>query len=117
MREFDNDLRATLSVAVARVVTSTGAPWDEVSVRYYRRRGFRYWRRLALVTAIKAGGAVVDARTSLRPGQGVVGTAFDTEVVQAVLEGHSMLNTLDELATALGVLGAPPTGWWKAHGR
>jgi hypothetical protein len=185
IREYDNDLRAALSALVAAVVRDTGAPWDEVAVRYYRLRSILGFgrRRLLLMGAVMAGADVVDAQRSVRPGQGVVGAAFSDQVViaeewrqfaqKATKEGPAAWNerpareryglswgqlrrsaqpegvvasptfapdgrpngcilvsgplklsdltkgdirqVLDDLATVLDRLGAPPAGWWGTH--
>ncbi|GAB3896810.1 hypothetical protein [Microbispora bryophytorum] len=83
IRDYDNDLRSALSAAVSAVVLSTGAPWDEVAVHYYRRRRLLFWRWLIRVGAVLAGADVADARRSIRPDVGIVGTAFSTEMVIA----------------------------------
>ena len=95
IREYDNDLRAALSAVIGAVVDSTGAPWDEISARYFRRRGLpwpregwpeRRWSwllrpRLVQVGAVQAGADL--AADSLRPGEGVAGLAFADQVVIA----------------------------------
>jgi hypothetical protein len=83
IREYDNDLRTALSAAVSAIVRDTGASWDEVGVRYYRRRGPPGRRRLGLVVAVMAGADVKDAQRIFKPGQGVHGAAFSEEVIIA----------------------------------
>src|SRR5688572_22401154 len=53
IRDYDNDLRAAMSAAVSSVVLSTGVAWDEVAVRYYRRRGVLGRYCLAQVCAVQ----------------------------------------------------------------
>ena len=79
IREYDNDVRTTLTAAVVQVVQITGSPWDEVAARYYRLRGRWLWQRLTVVTAIEAGARVSDAQRSIRPGVGVVGVAVTSQ--------------------------------------
>jgi hypothetical protein len=81
IHEYDNDVRTTLTVALAQVVDVTGARWDEVAIRYYRRRGFWMWGRLMLVTALQAVAAVRDAQHSVRLGRGLAGVAAETEEI------------------------------------
>ncbi|MEU7615910.1 hypothetical protein AB0B27_07400 [Micromonospora rifamycinica] len=83
IRNYDNDLRASLSVVISRLVKLTGVSWDEITVRYYRRRGVLFWGRLDLVMALAAGAKVSDSQTSVRPGVGIAGTAFSEEVMLA----------------------------------
>ncbi len=81
IREYDNNLRACLSVVISMAVQITGAPWDELSVRYYRTRGTFLWRRLELVAAVCAGANIVDSHRVFSPGVGLVGTAFSEQVI------------------------------------
>jgi len=83
IRDYDNDLRTALSAAVSAVVLATGATWDEVAVRYYRRRGLLHQRRLVRVTAVMAGADIADAQRSVQPRVGIVGVAFSTEEIIA----------------------------------
>ncbi|GAA3452665.1 hypothetical protein [Dactylosporangium matsuzakiense] len=81
IHEYDNDIRTTLTVALAEVVDVTDARWDEVAIRYYRRRGFWIWRRLILVAALHAVAAVRDTLHSVRLGAGPAGVAVETEEI------------------------------------
>jgi hypothetical protein len=45
IRDYDSDLLAVLSGGMATVARTTGAPWDEVAMHYYRQRGLLHWRR------------------------------------------------------------------------
>jgi hypothetical protein len=81
IHEYDNDVRTTLTVALAQVVDVTGARWDEVAIRYYRRRGFGAWSRLILVAALQAVVAIKDSQHSVRLGAGLAGVAAETEEV------------------------------------
>lgn len=101
IREYDNDLRASLSVLISMATEITGAPWDELTVRYYRLRGHLFGRRLELVAAVCAGANIVEADRSIRPGFGVVGTAFSRKVVLAEEWAHFV-----QAATELG-----PDAW------
>ncbi|MGC4780625.1 hypothetical protein ACLQ3A_03120 [Micromonospora zamorensis] len=81
IREYDKDLRAALSAIIASVVESTGAPWDEIAVHYYRRRGILLRRRLFQVAAVQAGADIANATQPIRWGEGVVGVAVDDQVI------------------------------------
>jgi hypothetical protein len=82
IRTYDKDLRSILSGAAGAMVTLSGVPWDQVAVRYYRKRGWLHRPRLRLVAAIMAGADVEEPRRNIKPGVGVVGTAFkDQEVI------------------------------------
>ncbi|MEU7904703.1 hypothetical protein [Actinoplanes sp. NPDC049118] len=78
---FDNDLRVVLSGTAFRVVEATGAPFNNVAVRYYRLRRRVRGRRLSLIGAFMAGSEVADLSTDVRIGVGVVGTSFSTEMI------------------------------------
>jgi hypothetical protein len=84
IREYDKDLRAALGAVLVAVVGATGAPWDEVAVRYYRRRGRLFWRRLVPLAAVRAGADDAEAHISVRPSAGVVGSAFSGQELIAV---------------------------------
>ncbi|MEV6519490.1 hypothetical protein AB0M37_27320 [Micromonospora chalcea] len=88
IREYDNDVRACLSAAISAVIEATGAPWDELAVRYYGLRGILFWRRLELIAAVCAGANLVDSQRSFRPGMGVAGQAFLQQVNIAVEWGE-----------------------------
>lgn len=94
--EYDNNLRAALSTAVSAVVSSTGAPWDEVAVSYYRFRRSLYRRRLVRVGAVQAGAGIADRHRFVRPGVGLVGTAFATEKI-LTKEWRDFVRTATEL--------------------
>ncbi|GAB2572727.1 hypothetical protein [Kribbella endophytica] len=82
IREYDKDVRAVLSGAAGRMVTLCGVPWDQVAVRYFRRRSWVRRGRLAPVAAIMAGADVDEPQRHVKAGTGIVGTAFkDQEVV------------------------------------
>ncbi|WP_425900126.1 hypothetical protein [Micromonospora arida] len=80
IREYDNDVRASLSAAVSQIVSVTGVPWDEVTVRYYCRRPRLSRARLVQVGAVLAGADLIDAQIAVVPGVGVAGIAFDEQV-------------------------------------
>ncbi|MFG1715483.1 hypothetical protein [Micromonospora sp. NPDC049203] len=84
IREYDNDMRACLSAAISAVIDATGAPWDELSIRYYGLRGVLFWRRLELIAAVCAGANLVDSQRSFSPGVGVAGQAFVQQVNIAI---------------------------------
>jgi hypothetical protein len=84
IREYDNDLRAALSTVITRIVDSTGVAWDEISVRYYRRRGPALRRRMVQVAAVRAGADIAEARHPIRAGEGVVGVAVAEQVIISV---------------------------------
>jgi hypothetical protein len=83
MREYDADLRAAISSAVASIVDVFGVRWDEVSVQYYRSRRPLLRSALVRVTGVRAGASLTDAGRSFRPGVGLVGTAFAERVLVA----------------------------------
>jgi len=76
IRTFDKNLRAILNAAIAEIVDKTGAPWDELTVHYYHRRGGIGGRRLALVGASRAGATEAESQRYVRLNEGVVGVAF-----------------------------------------
>ncbi|MGW6197291.1 hypothetical protein ACWF0M_14205 [Kribbella sp. NPDC055110] len=81
IQDYDKDLRSVLSAAAGGMV-DLGVPWDEATVRCYRRRSWLFGRRLGLVGGIKAGADVEEPRHLIRSGVGLVGTAFkDQEIV------------------------------------
>lgn len=88
IREYDNDVRACLSAVISAFIEATGAPWDELTVRYYGLRGILFWRRLELIAAVCAGANLVDSQRSFRPGVGVAGQAFIQQVNIAVEWGE-----------------------------
>lgn len=184
IREYDRNLRSILSSGLGRAMTVCGADWDQLEVRYYRKRGLLA-RRLGLVAAIKAGADLRDAHRVVKSGVGLAGTAFKTQEVVAqawadyvheateagraaweqrpeserfgmmwgelqysprhegvianpifsssgapvgciLLSGALKLSDLrsegierilEGMATSLDLLGEPPRGWWRAHGR
>ncbi len=75
IREYEANARAILSTAIAGIVGYTGAAWDGITVRYYRRRS---WIRPLLhqVVAVKAGADADEAHLTVKPGVGLVGTAY-----------------------------------------
>jgi hypothetical protein len=80
LRDFRENLRALSTAVIAEVVDSTGAPWDEVGVRLYRRRGIGTRQRLALMLATKAGADTDEDLRSIKMGQHVAGVACTERV-------------------------------------
>jgi hypothetical protein len=65
---------------VVSVVALATAPWDEIAVHYYRKRGLPGLTRLRRVAAVRAGADVAEVEYPIRPGVGVVGVAFEPGV-------------------------------------
>lgn len=61
------------------VVALATAPWDEIAVHYYRKRGLPGLTRLRRVAAVRAGADVAEVEYPIRPGVGVVGVAFASQ--------------------------------------
>lgn len=109
IREYDNDVRAALSAVIGAVVDSTGVPWDEISVRYYRRRGLPWLPsdramplllpRLVPVAAVQAGADLAEAAHPLLPGEGVAGLAFADQITLAE-QWRSFVRTATEQGPA-----------------
>ncbi|MFC3735506.1 hypothetical protein [Paractinoplanes deccanensis] len=102
IREYDADLRAAMSAAVALVVDTLGVRWDEVSVQYYRYR--RFWfrpNRLVRVSGVRAGAIFAESEESFRPGVGLVGAAFQQRILLGAQWGDFV-----QSATRLG-----PVAW------
>lgn len=107
IRSYDNDLRAALCAAISSVVLMTGAPWDEVTVAYYRCRGPFRCRGLIRVGAVKAGADAADVDVRVRSGTGVVGVAFATRQITRESWRHFV-----DAATAAG-----PVAWARRPDR
>jgi hypothetical protein len=99
--EYENDIQAAMSAAVASIVDEFSAPWDEIAVCYYRTRFISRWRKLVRVGAVRAGAILTDGEREFRPGVGPVGLAFNEMVVISV-EWQDFVKT----ATNKG-----PTAW------
>ncbi|WP_143466013.1 hypothetical protein [Kribbella sp. ALI-6-A] len=84
IREYDKDLRSALSGAAGSMMTLFGVSWDQVAIRYYRQRSWLHRRRLAPVKAMMAGADVEESHHSIKPGIGLVGTAFETQEAIAI---------------------------------
>jgi hypothetical protein len=83
IREYDHDLRSALFAALFAVVENTGAPWDEITVCYYRRRGLLRWHRLIRMEAVTMSPFSSNTPSSLRPGEGMAGVAFVSQEIVA----------------------------------
>jgi len=83
IRDYDLDLRATLSAVLCSVAEVTGANWDELTVCYYRQKGFWVWCRLVRAATVMLGAGGSATPPSLRPGEGLVGVAFVREELLA----------------------------------
>jgi hypothetical protein len=81
LRQYDNDIRAALSAAVAGVVEKFGSPWDEIAVYRYEVKGHWRWRRLFCVEAIRAGAPVRLTDRAIPIDHGVSGVAVSDELI------------------------------------
>jgi hypothetical protein len=84
VHEYENNVQAAMSAAVASIVDEFGAPWDEIAVCYYRKRFFSRWRKLVRVGGVLAGASLTDREREFRHGVGPVGVAFDEKMVVSV---------------------------------
>jgi hypothetical protein len=97
---YDLDLRAVLSATLCRVVELTGAPWDELTVCYFRPKGLPWGRRLIRTASVMLGAGGADAPASAGPGEGLVGAAFARRVILAEDWGEFVRTATDQGPTA-----------------
>ncbi|WP_258904593.1 hypothetical protein [Actinokineospora sp. UTMC 2448] len=80
-REYELQLRASLSATIGELVDEFGVRWDEVGVYHYRLSGFRWRRRLTKVGGMLAGVPPNDMPTSYDIGKGVPGLAVQERML------------------------------------
>lgn len=91
IREYERNLRASLSAAVKKLVDDLGAPWDEIGIYRFELRGplkirnvpFQRWKRLWRVEGVRAGASIKDNHRSYRLNAGIAGVATYEQVVVA----------------------------------
>ncbi|TCC22762.1 hypothetical protein [Kribbella speibonae] len=76
VHEYDENLRIAMCAVLSTVVQVTAVPWDEIAVHYFRKRGVLVWCKLEHVKAVRMGPDTIQPWDSVRPGVGIVGTAF-----------------------------------------
>ncbi|MEV8504463.1 hypothetical protein AB0368_06475 [Actinoplanes sp. NPDC051475] len=78
VREYEQNIRSTLSSGVREVVDKFSLSWEDVGVHAFLIRGFWPFRRLVNVGGVRLSAKPSMTRPIWRPGKGVVGEAFRT---------------------------------------
>ncbi len=84
VREYEQNIRATLSAGLCEVVNKFGVPWEEVGVHAFLIRGLPRFRRLVNVGGIRLGAKPSMTAPVWRPGKGVIGVSWDDDRIVAV---------------------------------
>jgi hypothetical protein len=84
VREYEQNVRATLSAGLCEVVNKFGVSWEEVGVHAFLIRGLPHFRRLVNVGGIRLGAKPSMTAPIWRPQKGVVGVSWDKDCIVAV---------------------------------
>jgi len=84
VREYEQNIRSTLSSGLREVVDKFSLDWEEVGVHAFLVRGIRPFRRLVNVGGVRLSAKPSMTRPLWRPGKGVVGEAFRAGTPQPI---------------------------------